>query len=456
MGGRPDSLEGARESVNATGGPEAPDSARDPGVVRAPAGLDAEAYEVLARALRGSDVAARTAEAAVELSVSKLGAVHAVVLVRESEAADFVAAAAAGLDLVENRADLLRLAREMAGWVERTRKPLTVRRPEIDARFSEAPATPGPVRSYPINGAGVITGTLTLFDASPEHPFSEVDRHREILLLAAVTASARRETRAQDRLRRVRRELEESERRRLQAERQAASAELAGDMAREIQVPLTGLRERVTALAEGLLEDDPRRAELQVLSDEAARMERVMADLLDVVQSAEPQLRSDDLNRILAECLSLVDHEIQFRQLRVTRRLAANLPPLLVDADLMRRLFLNMLHGAMENASEGGRIKVESKRRGDSLEVILAADGTRDVGRVLDEMWKPFETGSGEAGGPSTGAVRRILREHRGLLQVTSNRDWPLIFSLRIPIPGNQDRRRPGRDRRAGGERRRA
>ncbi len=449
MGGRPDSLEGPRKSVNASD----TDGARNASSV---AGLDAEAYERLARALKGTDVAARTAEEAAELAVVKLGAVHAVVLARESGTDEFVTAGAAGLDDAANRAPLLQLARRMAEWVQRTRKPLTVHRPDTDARFPDAPSTPGPVRVYPLNGNGAISGTLTLFDAGLEHPLSEVDRHREILVLAAVTASALRETRVRGRLEIARRELEESERRRLQAERQAAAADLAGDMAREIQVPLTGLRERVSALSEGFGEDDPRRAELRVLYDEAMRMERVVGDLLDVVHSAEPQLRSEDLNRILVECLSLADHEIRLRKLRVTRRLAGNLPPLLLDGDLMRRLFLNILRGGMENASEGGRIKVETKRRGDTLEVLLAADGRRETGRVLEDIWRPFETDRSEAGGPSTSAVRRVLREHRGVLQVTSNRDWPLIFSLRLPIPGNQDRRRRGRDRRSGGDRRRA
>ena len=396
MVGEPKSLRGGPADVNAAGR----------------LCLDAQAYEALARALSGGgDAVARTVS---RLAVERLGAGQALVLARKPGSERLGVVGSVGLDEAPDRTALLRLARRLVEWMERTRKPLTVQRPQADPRFPAVPGVEGPVRAFPLAGDRGLLGSFTVFDTAGRHALSDVDRGRWFLLLAAAVGTALREERVKTLLRRARRELRESERRRLQAERLAVGVQLTEDMAREAQVAASGLHRHAEEVLGSFGKEDPRSVALEAMVEEASHAARVLADLVALAHTAQPELRPEDLNRLLRECLLLVEPEIQRRKLRVTRRMAADLPPLLLDASLMRRLFVNLLRYGVERSEPGGRIKVESKRRGDALEVLLAMDVRREPGQVLEEMWAPFRAAGTGGEGVSISAVERILRERAG------------------------------------------
>jgi len=70
-----------------------------------------------------------------------------------------------------------------------------------------------------------------------------------------------------------------------------------------------------------------------------------------------------------------------------------------------------MLRAGLESASPGGRLKVEVKRRGEVVDVWVAADGERRPGRALDAMWSPFTTDENR-GDLTFAAVRRLVQDH--------------------------------------------
>jgi signal transduction histidine kinase len=192
------------------------------------------------------------------------------------------------------------------------------------------------------------------------------------------------------------------------------------------------------------------------MGKETERLHALIQEQLALAEAPELRLVPEDVNRLLRECAEIVEHELKERRVRATVRLGSSLPPLLLDTDLMRRVLLNMLRAGIGHARPGGRIKVQSKRRGERVEVLVAADGSRDVGLVLDNLWSPFRGEVEERASVSSASIQQILRDHRGVLRVSSSPDWPLVFSLILPIVDNRDRRQGAPDRRSGYRRRRA
>jgi signal transduction histidine kinase len=449
MESKKESLGSLASSVNAAGDPAA----------------EWSRLESLAIAL-GEGARAAAAHVAARLA-GEFGFGHVLVFGREKDREDFAILGSAGLDEADGRADVLAFARRLAGWVETSKVPLSVANPAADPRFVDLTDRTGPVHAVPLLSAGAIDGALVVFDSGTDQDpamsgtGTVTDSTRAGRLLAALGASARfaalavRLDRARGGVALLTATIEESEKARLRAERLAFAGETAARTAREMQAPLASLGGIAARLADETEESDPRHPLLDIMAQEVARLDRLLTDQIDLAELREPELRPDDLNRLLAECLMLVDADMQRRKLRVTRRLAPGLPSLLLDSALLRRFFLNLLRAAMERAPEGGRVKVETRRRGDVVEALVAADGVRDPGHTLDELWVPFHPENSDRGGPSYDAAERILREHHRALRVISNSDWPLVFALTLPIPGNQDRRRQLRDRRAGRDRRR-
>jgi hypothetical protein len=92
-------------------------------------------------------------------------------------------------------------------------------------------------------------------------------------------------------------------------------------------------------------------------------------------------------------------------------------------------------------------MKVETKRHGEVVEILVSADGERRPGQTLEALWLPFQT-DGRGGDPAPSLLRKVVREHRCTLRAASTRDWPFTLSLVVPIAGNQNRRRGTRERR--------
>jgi signal transduction histidine kinase len=368
------------------------------------------------------------------------GATRAAFFVRRPRRPNLALEGAHGFDDADDRSRLLDFGRRMAAWVEKTGAALDVGDPEEDPRFPDVPEGCGPCAAFPLSGHAGSAGALVAFgvDSVGEPRLAVLARLGALLLDRDHAAAHSRE---------LSRNLDESEKRLIVIERLAAAGESLLETNREFKAPLAGMGGLAARVAETLDPDDPRRSMLEMIVEESARLDRILQDQIEATRSPSPVLVPEDVNRLVTETLALAAADLAREKVRVTRRLGSSLPALLVDADLMRRMLLNLVRVGLEGTGSGGRVKVETKRRGDVVEILIAADGKREPGAALEYLWRPFR-----ADGPGdevTGAgVERILRDHRGMLRVFSTHDWPLVFSLVLPIAGNQDRRRGSRDRR--------
>jgi signal transduction histidine kinase len=384
---------------------------------------------------------------------SALGAERVVVFVHDDER--LVSAGSAGLEEVEDRRDVLDYARRLAGWVTRTGNPLLVEDSESDARFQNAPPSLKWVEALPLGFGGESLGSLVLLHEENSVPAECPEREALVGFLSRLGSIALSQHRAQESSRDLLNQIEQIERELLMVRRLAAAGEMAADMAGEIKRPLGGLGAIAAQVSDTLEEGDSRKRHLDLIVQEVTRLDRLLEEQIELATSPIPELGAEDINRLLNESLMFVSQELREKRIRLTKRLGPDMPVLLLDPDLMRRIILNMLRAGIEGATSGGRIKVQTKRKGDLVEVLVTADGSREPGQALDLLWKPFLVDDGQGQDVMASGIQRILREHRGVLRVSSTPQWPLVFSLVMPIPGNQDRRL-SMDRRTPRDRRRA
>ena len=383
-------------------------------------------------------------------AVLHLRAARAVVFGRKPESGSFPVLGAAGLDALPERAALLEYGRRLAGWVERTRGPLVVQDPSRDTRFEPCPAGLSAALALPLKSETEFLGAFVVLDEGESVPLdgepSESEREVLLVCLAQLAAMSVDRGRARTRWRELALDLEHNERRMMEVDRRLAAGELKDDILREIMDALHGIGGLADQVVRSLESDDARRAILERLTEETSRLGRAMTSSAEMARSA-PHLEPDTLNRIMSETLSLVREELLEARVQLTQRLGASLPPLLLDADLMRRVFLNLVRAGIQSANFGGRVKVETKRRGEVIEVTVSADGERRPGQSLDAMWAVF--GDDDASGDlRLGLSRHLLLDRGVTLRTGTSREWPFCLSLIGPIARNQDRRRAQRDRR--------
>lgn len=231
-------------------------------------------------------------------------------------------------------------------------------------------------------------------------------------------------------------------------ERLAWLGELSGRLAQETRNPLASITAFALRTQRSLADDHPGRDYLEIVLRETERLERLLAEQLSYAPSSEGALRLENLNVVVQEVFAGAAEALVRRRVRLVKKLAADLPTLLLDRERIQRVVANMLESALESVGVGGRIRIESRRFGASVLLELAHDGPRAPGELLEQVFVPFA--SQRPGGPGVGlgVAQQIVREHGGEIRVRSDGEWGCVFALSLPVFENQDRRRAGAGRR--------
>ncbi len=310
----------------------------------------------------------------------------------------------------------------------------------------------------PVAAYGQVLGVIAAWDGPERHPASPEWERGDLECLAALGDSAALLFEHAHRLE----ELGAAERRRedlaarlREQDRLAAVGELAARVAEDARSPLASMTAFTARALRELGEDDPRREVLEAVQREAGRLGALLAEQGAYARLERPRLRMQDLNAVAQEALRGVQESLSRRRIRLVRKLAPDLPALLLDAARIRRVLENIVACALEAVPLGGRLRVETRRSGAFAVLEVIHDRTRAEGDVLEQLFAPFGPAPAAGLALGLGVAQQIVREHGGEIRVRTEDPWSSAFSVTLPVLENQDRRRTADRRGPRAERRR-
>jgi signal transduction histidine kinase len=314
----------------------------------------------------------------------------------------------------------------------------------------------GDVRSVicvPLVKAGDIMGTLTVcdkttFDTIGEAGFGKEDL-RFLTVLAGQAAVAIENAKLFDSLRASRERIDELNTHLLRSERLAALGELSMQVAHEIRNPLAAIGGFARSVKKRMSGEDPDRRFVDIIVKETERLERILTEHLSFVKLSPPKFAQEDLNRILAETVGLFEEKINAAGAEVELDLAEDLPMVLIDADKMKQVFINLLQNGLDYVSEGGRIWVSSVRLDRLVEIRFANDGPPIPSEALDRLFVPFATTKDTGSGLGLPIAHEIVHEHGGTIDVGRCEETGTVFLITLPLAVEGDRRSGPVDRRS-------
>ena len=309
----------------------------------------------------------------------------------------------------------------------------------------------------PIAAYGVHAGVLAAWDGGERHPASPEWERGD---LEALTALADHAALLFEHARRLE-ELTAAERRRedlasrlREQDRLASVGELAARVAEDARQPLSSVSAFVTRVLREMPPDDPRREYLDVIRREAERVDQLLNEQLAYAKLEKPRLRMEALNAVIQEALRAAAEPLTRRRVRLVKKLAPDLPELLLDAERIRRVVANILTCALEAIPSGGRMRLETRRAGAFVVFDVVHDRVRQAGDALEQLFAPFGSLPVSGAALGLGVAQQIVREHGGEIRVKAQDEWSSVFSVTLPVLENQDRRRRADRRVPRGERR--
>ena len=249
-------------------------------------------------------------------------------------------------------------------------------------------------------------------------------------------------------------QLQQAQRRLLQADRLASLGQLAASVAHEINNPLSGVL-NFSALMGRILKEDgvPRervpefRGYLDRVTEQTARAGRIVSDLLAFSRRSKPQRAPADLNAIVRGTVALVSHKLKLLNVATTLQLDDSLPLLPCDASQVQQVVLNLvMNGAEATRPHGsGRILVRTRRADDKESAALEVedDGEGIPKETLDRVFDPFFTTKDDGKGVGLGlaVVYGIVESHGGHIDVRTTVGRGTTFEVTLPLAPDADQR---------------
>jgi signal transduction histidine kinase len=184
---------------------------------------------------------------------------------------------------------------------------------------------------------------------------------------------------------------------------------------------------------------------VEIISRAAARMNRLIQDLLDVARIEAGRLpverRPLSPGALAAEA---VDMEIAFAassSIDLRLALSKDLPDVWIDRDRLLQVFENLIGNAMKFTKSGGRITVGAEaRHGEVLFWVNdtgAGISTQDLPHVFDRFWQAAAGASRLGAGLGLAITRGIVEAHGGRIWVesTAGQGSTFYFSIRTGRP---------------------
>ncbi len=271
---------------------------------------------------------------------------------------------------------------------------------------------------------------LPLVEAMGSHFAAAVYSHR---LVADLRAQVAENARLYEDLRRSYAELGRAQEQLVLRERLAALGELAAVVAHEVRNPLGAVFNAVGALRRMIRPEGEARMLLDIVGEEADRLNAIVGDLLDFARPSKPSIRPEPVAPILDEVLTAALAQAA-AALEVVRDVEEALPPVPADARQLRQALLNVAQNAVQAMPQGGRLTVRARREGEALRIELADTGPGVPAELREKVFEPFFSTRATGTGLGLAVVRRVAQDHRGTAVVEEAPGGGTAVVLRLPL----------------------
>jgi len=231
-------------------------------------------------------------------------------------------------------------------------------------------------------------------------------------------------------------ELLESQKKLITAERLAAIGEVATQVGHDLRNPLTSIKGAAYYLKTGknIKLDKNAKKMLDTIDDSIAYSNKILTDLLDFSQEIRLKPVRKTVKEVVADALSSINVPKKVNVIDLTEIE----PTIRVDSLLIRRVLHNIFINAFEAMPEGGTLKIESKENGENVSIRICDSGVGVPKNVIEKLFTPFFTTKSRGVGLGLAICKRIVEAHGGSISVESKKGKGTCVTIILPKNKNE------------------
>lgn len=209
---------------------------------------------------------------------------------------------------------------------------------------------------------------------------------------------------------------------------------LAAEIAHEIRNPLTVIKLLFDSLDLQFGEDDPRHTDTEVIGEKLNQLEEIVERVLSFGRTREGMHTRQNLNALVTDTLKLV--RLKMHQQKIELQFEPSEATLQVDVNKgqILQVLLNLMLNATQAMPEGGRIRIESSQDENCAFVTISDDGTGIPEAIRSNIFESFLTNRPDGTGLGLSISKRIMRSHRGDIELLSSSAEGTSFRFWLPL----------------------
>ncbi len=248
-------------------------------------------------------------------------------------------------------------------------------------------------------------------------------------------------------------ELEDAQQQLVQTEKLAGIGQLAAGVAHELNNPLGGIlgyaqftlekmeKKDVTSLNEKDYKSFKRY--IKDIETQSRRCKAIVQNLLRFSRSSNKiEFQDSDINQIIQETLTFVEHQFVMKQVKLSKELDSTIPPIQGNPGQLQQVFTNMLMNGLHASESGTELVVSSKflpplgEFPGTVEINFTDQGSgineQDIKKIFEPFFTTKEIGKGTGLGLSVSYG--IIKDHNGEIKVNSSPNKGTTFTVMIPL----------------------
>ncbi len=222
----------------------------------------------------------------------------------------------------------------------------------------------------------------------------------------------------------------------VQADKLSSIGLLAAGVAHEVNTPLAVISSYAQMLAKQVSGDEAKSKLLEKIAKQTFRASEIVNSLLNFSRTSPSEYVEVDLNRVIRETVSLIEHQLTKAGVTVETELDEDLGTIKGDGGKMQQVFLNLFLNARDAMEGGGRLSVRSWSQEGMARVEVSDTGAGIAPENLARIYDPFFTTKGSKKGTGLGlaVTYGIVKEHAGHIEVESRPHGGTRFILEFPL----------------------
>jgi two-component system, NtrC family, sensor kinase len=224
------------------------------------------------------------------------------------------------------------------------------------------------------------------------------------------------------------------------SEKMASIGLLAAGVAHEVNTPLTGISSFVQMLMQGTDPDDPKTQVLEKIERQTFRAAKIVNGLLNLARPAQVDSGPVDVNAVINDVLSLLEHQFRTGRIQVRKELSSVSPIVMGIEYKLQQVFLNLFLNARDAMPRGGWLTIVTKAStgptGATATIEVADTGSGIPAEQLSRIYDPFFTTKdiGKGTGLGLSITYGIVQEHGGSIACDSAIGQGTRFTLTLPL----------------------